>query len=382
VERRKRLRSFVILTMFLERTWLLLAGVWIMASGAASAQLTIAGLLALWALYSTGNGCATIVWTNLMARVVPITLRGRLAGWGGGISALTGIAMAMLVRYLVEALGLRMGYGLGFAVGGLLLTATSLVFLVVRESDTPSPAAESSLRDYVAALPAILSRDRAFRWFIVARMLWAVAATATPFYTVYAIARFGVGPGQVAWLAVASSLGWVAGSFLGGAAGDAKGYRVVLVASSLALVVAPLAAMAGGAIAIVAAVFVVDALGQSTGMLSGINTPLELAPAGQVAGYLAVNTIVLGPVRTLVPVAAGALAEWRGYPFLFGVCAVAGLSAALAFVLRVPEPRRRHPYEAKMTEDYLEARARRGDSACLDTALAEVEPEERDRLQG
>jgi len=340
VERRARLKSFAIVTMFGERVWLLLAGLWIIGFGGGSPGLVVGGVLALWALYSAGNGCATLVGSNLMARMVPANLRGRIAGWGGGLSAFTGIAIALLVRYLVTTLGLRLGYGLAFAAAGLVMLASSLVFLLVREEDAPTSQQEMSLRAYLGQLPGLLRRDRAFGWFIAARTLWAVAATATSFYTVYAMARFGAGPTEVAWLSVAMSLGFSAGFLLGGTLGDSGGYRLVLIASSLALVLAPLGAIAAGHIALLFLVCLGDALGQSTGMVSGMNMPLELAPAGQVATYLAVNTMVLGPVRMVVSVAAGALAEWLGHPVLFAVAALAGLAATVVFFIRVPEPRR------------------------------------------
>jgi len=183
------------------------------------------------------------------------------------------------------------------------------------------------------------------------------------------------------------SLGFSAGFLLGGALGDSKGYRIVLIVSSLALVLAPLGAIAARHAALLFLVCLGDALGQSTGMVSGMNMPLELAPAGQVATYLALNTLVLGPARMLASVAAGALAEWLGYPALFAVAAAAGLAAIVVFFTRVPEPRhwQMEQVSALLTADYLEERARRGDKDKFVRALskvADVEPEEREQLKG
>jgi MFS family permease len=341
LERQGRLKYWVILAMLVERLPLVLCGLWILLPGTSVPQTLLWGVLALWLLYNLGGGCATSIWTNLVARVVPANLRGRMGGWGGGVSALTGIAVAVLARYLFGVLGLRVGYGLCFLGAGVLMFLVSFVFLRVREQPNAVTLPNISLWTYLAGLPDVLRRDHRFVWFLVARALWVIGSTATSFYTVYAMARFSVTPAMVAWLAMSMSLGGAMGSFLGGFGADAVGNKRVLVASALLLATATLVALLAQHQVLLYVLYAINAIGQSSGMLSTQNLPLELARKGQVATYLAINTALLGPVTALAPLAAGVMVGYTGYHTLFAISAASSLLAVIVLCLRVPEPRGR-----------------------------------------
>jgi MFS family permease len=340
IERQPRLRAWQIGTMLLERTPLILIGVWILLAEGLSPRATLAGILVLWTLYAFFGGTATAIWFNLVARVVPPTLRGRLHGLGGGIAAVLGIAIAGLARQLFDRLGAQRGYGVGFIIAGAIIWLGSWAFLAVQESPESHPVRHTSLGTFLRALPAVLRQDHTFAWFLLSRSLWIASASAATFYTLFAITRFGLEPRQVVGLAVAAASGSALGSFGGGYLADRRGNRVVLLLSSAALAMGTTLVAIGWHSAVVVLAMAADGMVQSTGMIGGQNLPIELAPHDQVPRYLAANSTLLGPARVVAPMLAGGLIAIMGYQPVFVLAAVLGVLSGMVLLWRVPEPRK------------------------------------------
>ena len=97
------------------------------------------------------------------------------------------------MRRVLAAQGLQTGMGWAFVVGGVLSVMSSQAFHLTPERKPAAPARHISQRAYLTEIPALLRRDRSFGWFIVSRLTGTIAASAPPFFTVYAMARYGVG---------------------------------------------------------------------------------------------------------------------------------------------------------------------------------------------
>jgi hypothetical protein len=341
LQRRKRLKTLFLPMVYLERTPLLLAGLWILFVGDGRPALLLAGVLLLWAAFCAINGCNCITWGSLLARAVPPNLRGRL-GWGGAIGAVLSVGVVMGVSRLITRFGLRAGYGLAVTGGAILILLTCASFALIKEDERKDHRRSVSVWSYLAGVPALLRRDRGLNWFLASRMLWTVGATAASFFTVYAMVRLHAGPAEVALLAIALSTGNVAGNVLAGNLADAAGNRLVLILSSLMLVLSSLLAILGGHLWIMFAAFVLNGMGQTAGALAAQNMPLEMGPAEDVATYLAVSIVLPGPVRILAPVVAGAVLGAIGYTWLFALSALAALLGGVA-MWGVPEPRKGSP---------------------------------------
>jgi predicted MFS family arabinose efflux permease len=228
----------------------------------------------------------------------------------------------------------------GFVIAGAIIWLGSWAFLAVQESPESHPARHTSLSTFLRALPALLRQDRVFAWFLLSRSLWIASASVATFYTVYAITRFGAEPRQVVGLAVAAAVGAALGSFGGGALADRWGNRLVLLLSSVALSLGTALVATGWHSAVVVLAMAADGMVQSTGMIGGQNLPIELAPHDDVPRYLAANSALLGPARSLAPILAGGLIALVGYQPIFAVAAALALLSGLVLWWRVPEPRK------------------------------------------
>jgi len=340
MEHKPRLCPDMMLAMVFERVPLLLMGLWVLLAKDVSTSLLLVVSLLLWAIYAHGGGYATALWTNLVGRTIPPRARGRMAGLGGGLSSALGIFCPALVGWLIARHGLQHGYGLSLVIGGAIVVVGGLVFFWVRETPRVQGAPPPPMGAYLRGLLALLGEDTRFRWHIVGRALWVIGASASAFYTVYAISVYGADATAVTWMTVALAAGRALGSWLGGSLADRTGNVAALVVSSLVLCVAPIVAVLGGGMVALTIVFAIQGIGTAIGFLSGMSIPLELAPSEeQTPRYVAVTTATIGPVATLAPILAGVAIGWIGYRAYFTFAAVVFLLAAAVFRLRVPEPR-------------------------------------------
>ena len=121
---------------------------------------------------------------------------------------------------------------------------------------------------------------------------------------------------------------------------DRRGHRLVIILGLAAALAGNLLAVAASSLGVFGLVFVMLGIQISAMNVSNLNVMLEFAPgpAAQPT-YVGLGTTLLAPVAFGAPIAAGLLADARGFVAVFVVAAVAA-SVALALLLtRVRDPR-------------------------------------------
>lgn len=339
LERKRFIRIWMIVAMVVERTPLILCGVWIFFSRACSPGLVVAGVLILWTLYNLGNGLASTAWGSYFARVLSPQKRGRLNGWGISISALCGLAVVPAVEWLIESFGLPRGYGMAMSGGGLLLVAGSLIFLLGREAPFVEVKQRTDWRGYMREMVPILRSDARFRWFIVAACLWLISYTGFSYFTVYAIQQFGAGPNTVMWYTISMAAGSGFTGYICGQVAGKRGYTVVLLFGFGATIASMVAVFFTRQGEWMYPAFALAGCAMSASYISIINLPMELAQRQHVPTYVAVSAFVRGPVGTLAPLAAGIYLEFFDFTPLFLFCAFTGIVGAYLLNHFVREPR-------------------------------------------
>ena len=107
----------------------------------------------------------------LLAKVIPIRLRGRLQALrnlaGGQVSA----GMAYLAgRYLIGGKFLGNGYAATFALSAILTTiGLSLLAIMMREPEPLTVRTKARTWDRMREFPALLAADRGYMYFMIAQ---------------------------------------------------------------------------------------------------------------------------------------------------------------------------------------------------------------------
>lgn len=150
-------------------------------------QALTGALLLMMLLFGLFMGAQRVVFSLLIAKVIPISRRGRLQAWRNT----TGSAIAAVLAYFAGKyfIGHNMfgnGYSTSFTVA-FVLTSMGLwcIQFLVREPEPPTTRAQSGFRDRFRELPRLIGQDRSYAFFLIVQMTAVSARIATPFYILY-----------------------------------------------------------------------------------------------------------------------------------------------------------------------------------------------------
>src|SRR5580692_8280093 len=134
------------------------------------------------------QGAQGVAFQLLLAKVIPIRLRGRLQALrnlaGGQVSA----GMAYLAgRYLIGGKFLGNGYAATFALSAILTTiGLSLLAIMMREPEPPTVRVKARTWDRMREFPALLAADRGYMFFMIAQTCATAGRIGVPFYILFA----------------------------------------------------------------------------------------------------------------------------------------------------------------------------------------------------
>lgn len=304
--------------------------------------LDITVFLILIAWRAVGSGVVAAPWQEMLAKLIPVTHRGRFFGVAHVLGQLLGVGGSALAALVLAGWPYPYNFALSFAVGaaGIWL---SLAFLAqTREpAQPPAPGAAGAQlnRDYARRLWAILRRDGNFRAYLASRWLSYLGGMAAGFLAVYAVQRFGLGDDAAAVFTGILFGAGVVGYAIWGGVGDRYGHkRVMVLAAALWLASLAAAMLAGQAWGFYLA-FALMGLSSSAGTLSDLNLAMEFGPEAERPTYVGLARTISGPALLIAPVFGGLLAQTWGYPALLATSFGFAFAGGLWLALGVREPR-------------------------------------------
>ncbi len=320
--------------------WLLLAPACIIV-----APRYPAGMLAitacLLAIFGLAGGICLPAWMDIVARVTPLRMRGKLFGWSGAVSGLLGVGGGLGAERVLTSFAFPLNFAACFAAGGICLVVSFLGLTAIREPIAHERMAPTPVHAFARQLLPLLHRDRDFSIFIVVRILGALSGMAVAFVAIQATEQRGL-PASMAGRFTAAMLGaQVMTTPLFGMIADRRGYK-----SSMQFVLASQAmAMGLSLVAMTPLGFSIAfaLVGAANGLLfsTTLNMVVEFAPPAERVTYLGLHGTMIAPATLLAPVIGGWLAEVGGFTLAFAVAAICGLLALVVLTYFVRNPRYR-----------------------------------------
>ena len=304
-------------------------------------QPLVVAILVMMFLFGFFMGIQRVVFSILMAKVIPITRRGRLQAWrnatGGLLAAVLGYAAG---KYLIGPDLFGHGYPLTFILAFVMTSLGISAFsLLLKEPIPPTTMPRGRFHERLADFPRLLASDRGYALFLVVQMLATASRIAAPFYILYV--------GQTIHL-TGSAIGLLTLAFLGadtlanlawGYAGDKAGFRSVLLFSLVIWVGSTVLLMNVHLMPFTLLAFCGLGAAHSGYMMSAQTMVLEFGSRQELAMRVAISATAESITATLSPLVGGLMADRLGYPVLFGV-SIGFLCAAFLLLLCVREPRR------------------------------------------
>ena len=342
IEHRKRVLPVSMLMGTLMRVQILgiaIAG-WLLVKNPLPLLLITMGFLFLLGLFS---GAQRVAFQLLLAKVIPISRRGRLQAWrnvtGGLIAAgLSWVAGVYFIGHNVFGNGYSTTFAFAFILTSLGLTA--LRFLL-REPEPPTVRAQMSLRDRVRDFPALITGDRDFAFFMLAQTFAVAGRIAAPFYILFARHSIELTGANIGLLSLAYLGADTVTNLLWGYLGDKSGFRSTFIIALVLWIGSTFFLMGVHNTTLIAVAFFGLGAAQSGYQMSASTMVLEFGMRDDMAMRLAFSATAEGLMAAIGPLAGGVIATLLGYTTLFGASITFEVLALIVLLTLVKEPRLR-----------------------------------------
>jgi MFS family permease len=297
------------------------------------------------------QGPQRVAFQLLLAKVIPIRLRGRLQAWrnliGGVIAALLSYyAGAWLVADHVWGNGYATTFFVSFVLTSLGLTALQVM---MREPEPPTVRERKRLRERIKDFPALIREDHGFAWFMVARTLVMGSRIAQPFFPLYAASVLGVSqalsPGEFGVMLAALSVAYMGAdtitNLIWGYLSDRQGFRSTFLYSTALNILGVGGMLFCNSLETFAVAFFLVGAGQSGFQMSTTNIVLEYGHPHDVPMRMALSNTAEGAVGAVAPLLGAGLVLLWGYQSAIGATIATMAIALVVAIWKMDEPRRR-----------------------------------------
>ncbi|HTP11820.1 MAG TPA: MFS transporter [Anaerolineae bacterium] len=343
VERLPRKYPWVMVLGAIERVPYLVMPLAVIALGGLPQNVAVLIFVILWMWKAFGSGFVATPWQEMLAKVIPVSHRGRFYGLANLTGQLLGVGGSALAVAILAAVSYPYNFALSFAIGALWLWISYGFITLTREPDRLAATHSQRLnREYGRRLLSILRRDVNFRTYLVSRWLAYFGSMATGFIAVYAVEQFHL-PDSVA--AVYTGILYaasVAGYGIGGTLGDRLGHRRVMLIAG-AMWIAALGTMLLVTITqatwLLYVVFALLGFSNAGGVVSDFNLAMEFGPEAERPTYVGLARTSTGPALLIAPLIGGLIAQSIGYPAMFATSLFFAAGGLYLLSARVKEPR-------------------------------------------
>ena len=302
-----------------------------------SALLAIFAFLTLFGLF---QGMQGVLFNYLMAKVIPVSKRGRLTGLRNFLAGITSAIVALAGgEYFLGDTPDIYGYSYTFVLAFVLTMCGLLTLLFMHEPEPPILREKSSVASRLRELPALLRGDPDFARYFTARALTSAGRMAMPFYVLYAGTNMQLSGANLALTTVAFTIASTVSNLVWGAIGDRHGFRIVFILATSLWIAATCALLAFSGIIAMVVVFAGIGAAVQGFQNASMNLTLEFGNREDLPVRIAVANTASEFAGTLGPLAGGFIAASFGYGAVFAVSIAFLLSGGLMVALRVKEPR-------------------------------------------
>ena len=305
-----------------------------------SGQSRVVAIIGFMFLFGLFMGTQRVVFSMLLAKVIPISRRGRLQAWRNATGGLIAAGLAYLAgRYFIDANLFGNGYSttfiFAFALTSLGLTALRLLMI---EPEPPTVRPRSRLIDRFKDFPALLA-EKGFLYFMIVQMLAITARMAVPFYILFASSTIELNGKNLGLLSLAFLGADTISNLVWGYLGDKTGFRLVMLLSLLVWVGSTVLLMGAHDFLPIFMAFFGLGAAQSGYMMSAGTMILEFGERDEMPMRIAFSATAEGIMGSIGPLLGGVISSTLGYGPMFSISIAFLIAALIVLITLVKEPR-------------------------------------------
>ncbi len=277
-------------------------------------------------------------WFQLFAKTTPMKLRGKLQGVRQLLSSALGILGGSIVTFVLAFAPFPVNFALLFIIAYVFTMLSYRYLRTLVEPASPPSLLPQPRSGILADGIAILKRDKNFRNFLLADAFTLMSMSASGFYAVYGIEKFGLPASFAGTFTVIVMAGMVAGNIVFGYLADSFGHKVNLIVLASASALASAVAFGAGDILVFGSAFVFMGWTVSLQGISRLSFVAELCSESDRPTYVGLTNTMTAPTLA-VGILFGWVAREYGFGLMFVVATILGIAAVAWLILQVYDPR-------------------------------------------
>lgn len=334
-------KKFVLKTGLMQRLpWLFLALISFFVIEKIPNEIGLALLFIGLAVAATGGSLNLPGWFDLVSKITPVQLRGRLFAFRSILGALLGVIGGILVSYILDNIKYPDSFGFLFLLAFLIMMISYCFVAMIKEQEPNHQKQLFKYKDFFKHLFVILKKEKNYRNFLVADALMNIAIMADAFYTVNALDKFSLPDGYAGIFTIVIMTSMILGNIFFGNLADYLGHKVNLLLAALFRFIICVMALISPFVSIYFIVFVGSAFITSLLQVSRLTMIAEICGEEDRPTYVSLTNMITAPF-VLSGILGGWLANHFGYNIVFIIAGIVSLIAAFWFFNMVEEPRRR-----------------------------------------
>ncbi|MCX6134826.1 MAG: MFS transporter [Ignavibacteriales bacterium] len=285
----------------------------------------------------TGSLCFPI-WFDLIAKLTPVELRGRLFAARNLLGGILGVFAGLVVERVLAEIAYPLSYGVLFSIAFVFMVGSYWALTKLKEEVPSAVAEEVHILEYYRNLPKILKEQKNFRNFLISDALLIAATMAGAFYAVHAIQKFSLSDSSAGLFTVMIMCSTIVGNMFFGYIADHYGHKVNLILAAASTALSCFMALLAPGQWLYALVFVGMAFQIGLSGISRLSIVAELCSEEERPTYVALTNFVTSPF-ILFGLVAGGIAGRYGYDAVFLISGLLAVASGLWMAFRVEEPR-------------------------------------------
>jgi MFS family permease len=340
VEKRKRQLPLVLVLGLLERLPYLIIGLAILWLPKLSPDTAVVLFMILYAWKSFAGGFVALPWQEMIARIIPVTRRGRFIGTSHLIGRLMGALAGVLAGIILTRIVYPNNYATLFFTTFVIISISWIFLSRTKEPVKEIPVvSEEGQAPYLERLKRIIREHKNFRNYLISRSFAYIGNMAYGFIAVYVIQRFNLPDSYAAIFTTILFASGTIGYIFWGGLGDRVGHKRVIIASNLIWITGLILLITTSSLFWVYIVFVLMSIATRGSMLGDFSIALEFGSEDDRPTYIGLSKTLTGPVVLFAPLLAGMIVGLWGYKTMFIVSLIFSIVAVILLGVHVKDPR-------------------------------------------
>ncbi len=340
----RKKRMLIIFGLIARIPWLLLSLVVLAVPKPLALPLSIFLYTAAMSFY----GLYILVWTDLMAKVVPLEFRGNYFGVRNFLSSLATAGAGIVAGKIIQAYLYPWGYTISFFVAFVIHFIDLWILSRTIEEPSIKVSKKASIGEKIRDIPKYLKMDPNFARYCIARTLASFIVVGFPFYILFAQEKLALdarsAAAAVGTFTFAQVFSRAIGNLIWGKVSQRSGYKAplemaCLIIGAVSVVSAYINSYTGFIVALLVA-----GVGSAGFFLSSLNILMEFGKSHQRTTYIGIANAVVGLGGFIAPFLAGVVAQQYSYPHVFWMIGIISIITYLLFRFYVKDPRQIEAY--------------------------------------